>query len=451
MAESLRRFLVGHVTDSVTNQQFAEVASRWNSPTGLEAAAWVEQVPASDRAAYERRQQRRITTTTPGGFALARRRESYLPATLATRVAPLSAPGLDLSAVPGLSTAIALPRTRRAVTATGLVRQADGTTGLFLVRAAENLERGVLEPGFVVLFVPSSWLLATARASTQEPGLRLIVGAAATGASGRGAGLGRTFTEFGQRFDVQLPRAPVDGADAALPWIILTGGLLLAALVGRLGISGAQRAAERSRLLADALGAEERERRALAEALHDHALQNLLSARLELEEAAETLAHPALDRADAAVADTIRQLREAVFELHPYVLEEAGLTAALRAVAQEAAARAQLAVRLDLRYEHHHPRDPLLFSVGRELLNNVVRHANASQVSVRLVERNNALELTVEDDGRGFPPERLTERLAHGHVGLASQRFRLESAGGSMVIAAAPGRGTRVEVRLPVR
>ena len=319
-------------------------------------------------------------------------------------MAPLSAPGLDLSAVPGLSTAVALPRTRRAVTATGLVRQPDGTTGLFLVRAAENRDRGALEPGFVVLFVPSTWLLAAARASTQEPGLRLIVGATSTGASGRGASAGSTFTALGQRFDVQLPRAPVDGADAALPWIILTGGLLLAALVGRLGISGAQRAAERSRLLADALGAEERERRALAEALHDHALQNLLSARLELEEAAETLAHPALDRADAAVADTIRQLREAVFELHPYVLEEAGLTAALRAVAQEAAARARLAVRLDLRYEHRHPRDPLLFSVGRELLNNVVRHANASQVSVSLVERNNELELTVEDDGCGFPP-----------------------------------------------
>jgi two-component system NarL family sensor kinase len=84
-------------------------------------------------------------------------------------------------------------------------------------------------------------------------------------------------------------------------------------------------------------------------------------------------------------------------------------------------------------------------------LNNVVRHANASEVSVRLVERDGGLELTVEDDGDGFPPERLTERLADGHVGLASQRFRLETAGGSMVIAAAPGRGTRVEVRLPAR
>jgi two-component system NarL family sensor kinase len=55
----------------------------------------------------------------------------------------------------------------------------------------------------------------------------------------------------------------------------------------------------------------------------------------------------------------------------------------------------------------------------------------------------------VEDDGRGFPPDRLAERLADGHVGLASQRVRVEAAGGSMAIASRPRRGTRVEIRLP--
>jgi signal transduction histidine kinase len=452
VAESVRRFLVGHVTAGVTNQQFADLASRWNGSTGLEAAAWVQPVPASERAAYERRLGLPISTnTSSAGFAAAGTRASYLPATLVTRVAPMSQPGIDLSAEPGLSVAVARARARRAVTATGLARLPDGLTGLFLVQPADNLDHGRLEPGFVVLFVPSSSLLASARATTREPKLQVVVGAASTGGPGRKAMATSAFTALGQRFEVRLPQVPVRGADAVLPWIILGAGLLLAALVGKLGISAAQRAVERTRLLADALGAEERERRALAEALHDHALQNLFSARHELEEAAETIAHPALDRADAAVAETIRQLRDAVFELHPYVLEEAGLKAALRSIAQQAASRASLAIQLDLRYEHRHPRERLMFSVGRELLSNVVRHADASKVSVRLVERAHELELTVEDDGCGFPPERLTERLADGHVGLASQRFRLETAGGSMVIAAAPGRGTRVEVRLPTR
>src|SRR6185503_12983755 len=96
---------------------------------------------------------------------------------------------------------------------------------------------------------------------------------------------------------------------------------------------------ERSRLLADALEAEQRERKTLAEALHDHAIQNLLSVRHELEEAEEAQPHPALERADAALLDTVRQLRDAVFDLHPYVLEQAGLEAALRSLAQRAAMR----------------------------------------------------------------------------------------------------------------
>jgi signal transduction histidine kinase len=452
VVESIRRFLLGHVSASVTPRRFDEVASSWTSPAGLDATGWVESVPASERATYERRLGRRIVTTArSGALVAAGTRASYLPATLVTGVPPMSVPGIDLSAEPGLAAAMARSRTRHAVTATPLAGRSDGTKGLFLVRSAENRDHGQLQPGFVVLFMPSSWLLAAAKDTARAPGLRLTVGAVSPGTRGGVATAGSAFTALGQRFDVQVPQLPVDGADALLPWIILGGGLVLAALVANLSISAALRAAERTRLLADALGAEERERRTLADAIHDHALQNLLSARHELEEAAETLAHPALERADAAVTDTIRQLREAVFELHPYVLEEAGLKAALRSIAQQAATRAGLEVRLDLRYEHHHPREPLLFSVGRELLNNVVRHANASEVSVRLVERKDELELTIEDDGRGFPPERLTERLAHGHVGLASQRFRLETAGGSLAIASAPGRGTRVEVRLPAR
>jgi two-component system, NarL family, sensor kinase len=233
-----------------------------------------------------------------------------------------------------------------------------------------------------------------------------------------------------------------------LAWVGLACALLSLLLERRTEL--VNRLAEaRSRLLADALEAEQRERRALAESLHDNALQNLLSARHELEEAAEATTHPALDRADHALVETVGQLREAVFELHPYVLEEAGLKAALRSVAQQAASRAGLALELDLRYENGNPREPLLFSAARELLSNVVRHAGASRVIVRLVETGDELELAVEDDGRGFPPERLVERLADGQVGLASQRVRIEAAGGSMHVASAPGEGTRVAIRLP--
>lgn len=206
---------------------------------------------------------------------------------------------------------------------------------------------------------------------------------------------------------------------------------------------------ERSRLLADALEAEQRERKTLAEALHDHAIQNLLSVRHELEEAEEAQPHPALERADAALLDTVRQLRDAVFDLHPYVLEQAGLEAALRSLAQQAAMRGHLRLNLELDCEGRHAQEQLLFSAARELLSNVVRHAEATELTLRLQEWNGAIELIVEDDGRGFTPEQVSERLANGHIGLAAQRVRVESAGGSLDVLSEPGVGTRVAIRVP--
>jgi two-component system NarL family sensor kinase len=207
--------------------------------------------------------------------------------------------------------------------------------------------------------------------------------------------------------------------------------------------------ADRARLLTDALEAEQRERKALAESLHDNAIQNLLSARHELEEAAETVTHPALARADDALVAAAGQLREAVFDLHPYVLEAAGLEAALRSIANEAAARGRLRLRLDLQCPDRRDGDQLVFSAARVLLSNVVRLADASGVALRLAESNGDLVLVVEDDGRGFPPGLPDERLADGHIGLAAQRVRIESAGGRMELFSAPGDGTRVEVRVP--
>ncbi len=79
----------------------------------------------------------------------------------------------------------------------------------------------------------------------------------------------------------------------------------------------------------------------------------------------------------------------------------------------------------------------------------MIEHAEATTVRVRLGGVDDELALVVEDDGHGFNLEQLAERLADGHVGLASQRVRIEAAGGSMNVASGPGRGTRVEIRVP--
>jgi len=260
---------------------------------------------------------------------------------------------------------------------------------------------------------------------------------------------------------IQALAHPASSSPEATRFIIIQAGylawvgvacVLLSALLQKRTKLVADLAAARARLLGDALEAEQRERQVLAEALHDDALQNLLSARHELQEIEEAApGHPAFGRAEHALTQTVSQLRQAVFDLHPYVLEEAGLEAALRSAAQQAAERAELELRIALHYPRRHPQEQLLFSAARELLANVVQHARARRLDVTLTEPEEPSELllVVEDDGRGFPPERLAERLADGHVGLASQRFRIEAAGGSMDVTSRVGGGTRAEIRLP--
>jgi len=194
---------------------------------------------------------------------------------------------------------------------------------------------------------------------------------------------------------------------------------------------------------------EQRTRRIAELAEHDQAIQNLLSARHDLEEVAEAGGSDALARADAAVEATIAELREAVFELHPYVLEQSGLDAALRATGQRAARRGGFRVQFDLFYPHRHPQEVLLFGAARELLANAAAHAEADNVSVELGRRDGSVELAVRDDGRGFDLGLLPQRIAEGHIGLQSQRERVESAGGRFEIRSVPGRGTEVEIRLP--
>jgi two-component system NarL family sensor kinase len=197
------------------------------------------------------------------------------------------------------------------------------------------------------------------------------------------------------------------------------------------------------------ISAEERERQAVADALHDGAVQNLLAARHELDEVSGQVESPALVRADAALEETVRDLREALFELHPYVLEAAGLEAALAAAGERAARQGRFRLHLDARPVGRSPHERLLLSAVRELLVNVAKHAEATDVAISLRERDGHLVLSIRDDGNGFDEALLPQRLAEGHLGLASQKARLERVGGDLVIESAVGRGTSAEIRVP--
>ena len=208
-------------------------------------------------------------------------------------------------------------------------------------------------------------------------------------------------------------------------------------------------AAGRGRLVAQALDAEDRERRRLAEALHDDAIQNLLAARQELGAANGGAADLELVR--IGLDRAVEQLRDAVFDLHPYVLEHAGLAAALEAIAEHQARRSGFRWQVEVDPAATGVHDQLLFSIARELVTNAAKHARAGELGLSVRRRGDEIVLEVEDDGVGFGESRLREAPRSGHIGLASCAERVEALDGRLEVESEPGRGTRVRAAFPVR
>jgi two-component system, NarL family, sensor kinase len=205
-------------------------------------------------------------------------------------------------------------------------------------------------------------------------------------------------------------------------------------------------ARSRGRLVAQALAAEDTARRHLAEALHDDALQNLLAARQELgagEAASLELVREGLDQ-------TVMQLRQSVFDLHPYLLEQSGLHAALQAIAERAGRRGGFSTDVSVDAGAEGVADQLVFSIARELLANAAQHSHADHVRVAVRRLRDRVELVVADDGVGISPGAVAAAPRAGHIGLASCAERAEAVGGTFGVSRGErGRGTVVRVSLP--
>jgi two-component system NarL family sensor kinase len=205
----------------------------------------------------------------------------------------------------------------------------------------------------------------------------------------------------------------------------------------------------RRTLVAEAMRADERHSRQLAEQLHDGPLQDLLAARLELDEVRERHTDPALDAAYQAVQATATRLRSTVTALHPHVLTEVGLTAALRELVRDYENRGNFDIEAALEDVGRPRSQSLLYRAARELLANAYKHARASTVRIRLARAGDAITLSVVDDGIGFDPAILNRCVAEGHIGLASLLVRIDAMGGSMKLTSTTGAGTRASVTTP--
>src|SRR5262249_48771256 len=173
------------------------------------------------------------------------------------------------------------------------------------------------------------------------------------------------------------------------------------------------------------------------ERLHDGALQYVLAARYDLEDARELSDPEAFARLDRALTEASTLLRSTVTELHPAVLQQAGLAQALRDLAGTAKSTGGFSTNLDFDGWTDELRtgvDGLLYASARELLSNVVKHAHARTVSIRLTRNGDAARLVIADDGTGVPDGALERSVRQGHIGVASHQARVEAAGGTLTI-----------------
>jgi two-component system NarL family sensor kinase len=199
----------------------------------------------------------------------------------------------------------------------------------------------------------------------------------------------------------------------------------------------------------------ERERRRVADELHDTAIQQLVLARILIDRTPEAGAAVELDRVRQLLDDALEQLRSLVLGLTPAVLYRDGLCPAIEWLCE------QLGTRWRLTYICRVVGDPVtlpnaitetLFQGARELMTNVGRHAHASTCEVVLRYGDDHVELSVRDDGIGIDT-RCAGGGGHGvegGFGLFSLRQRSEGLGGELRLGAGKGGGTRAVLCLPL-
>jgi PAS domain S-box-containing protein len=202
-------------------------------------------------------------------------------------------------------------------------------------------------------------------------------------------------------------------------------------------------------VLAAVLATQESERKRIAEALHNGLGQLLYATKLSLERDGQTTrTHGPLKLLDEA----IRATRTISFELTPGVLEDFGLRTALETLAERLAPVA-LPVRLHLagldKERLPETVEIMVYRTVQELLNNVMKHAEATEIEVHVAREDGHLFVSVEDNGCGFEPTTLTEQPFTG-IGLAGVRNRVALLSGQLSVKSRLGQGTIVSFELDV-
>jgi len=206
--------------------------------------------------------------------------------------------------------------------------------------------------------------------------------------------------------------------------------------------------------------AQEAERQSIARELHDEIGQVLTAVRINLQSiqrsGAADQSNPRFDESIAVVDEALGRVRDLSIELRPSLLDDLGLSAALRWYVDRYAQRTGIIAEVlnDFEEDSRLPREleTACFRIAQEALTNVARHAQAGSVSVQLERSWDRMLLTVMDDGVGFDLDSMRKNaLAASALGLRGMEERALAVGGHIEIDSGSGRGTRVRASFPLR
>ncbi len=217
----------------------------------------------------------------------------------------------------------------------------------------------------------------------------------------------------------------------------------------------AQMCREREQLLTRLITAQEEERRRVSRELHDETSQELANLIVRLGALARTVDDEEvlrqLQKLRQHAARTLEGVNRIVMDLRPGLLDEYGLVPAVQWYADSRLSPQGVAVKVKARGTPR-PLSPhvqvSVYRVLQEAINNIAQHAQAQRATIAFDWRADALQVVVEDDGRGFEAAEVAQTPSQ-HFGLLGMRERIHLVGGSFRIESAPGQGTRIEIQVP--
>jgi len=263
---------------------------------------------------------------------------------------------------------------------------------------------------------------------------------------------------------------------ASQRWLWVTLGLALVASVGvallaawyggslegrlkRQSVHDARTAVEMQRLSARLITAQEDERRSIARDLHDQVGQVLTAIKVELAMAGRAIeaagGRPGvLEEARSITDGALSTVRDLSRLLHPALLDDLGLTAAIEWYLRGFSRRYD--IRAELLYDGAEPRlstelETSIYRIVQEALTNVAKHARATICRVYLQRLAHTVLVTIEDDGVGFDEVAIQRAGASAGLGLISIRERAAQMAGTVRLETGPGKGTRLTAELPLQ